>query len=192
MLLASPIDIGVRYYLPAYMFLVILSAALLDFLWRSRFRIARGLTIIALVAMGLEAARTYPDYIPYLNQLAFARPHWWYLSDSNVEWGDDSKGLATWLEAHGETRVRGLLLGCFATLDFYQVNYVDALAKTTEPPPRFTALGASFLNGATVPPYERDGKPVSEDERVNTFDSYRTRKPEAIIGNSIYVFRDGN
>jgi hypothetical protein len=126
-----------------------------------------------------------------MNQLAFGRPHWWYLSDSNVEWGEDSKALATWLQARGENRVRGLLLGCFATLDFYRINYIDALSKTTEPSPRYTALGASFLNGSTVPPYEVDGRRVSDEIRVNTFDSYRNRKPEAIIGNSIYVYRDG-
>ena len=171
---------------------MILSAALLDSLWRRRSTVARVLAIVAILGMGLEAVRVYPNYIPYLNQLASARPQWWYLSDSNVEWGDDSKELASWLQAHGENRVRGLLLGCFATLDFYQINYVDALAQTTEPPPRFTALGASFLNGSTVPPYERDGKLVSDDLRVNTFDSYRTRKPETIIGNSIYVYRDAD
>jgi hypothetical protein len=127
-----------------------------------------------------------------MNQLAFGRPQWWYLSDSNVEWGDDSKELAAWLAARGETRVRGLLLGCFATLDFYQINYVDALGPPGTPPPRYMALGASFLNGSTVPPYEVDGHRVSNNKRVNTFDSYRNRRPEATIGNSIYVFRDGN
>lgn len=192
LLMASPIDIGVRYYLPGYIFFVILSAALLDFLFRHPSKVARGLATLSVLWMGFETVRVYPHYLPYLNQLAFARPHWWYLSDSNVEWGDDSKALATWLRARGETRVRGLLLGCFATLDFYQINYVDALAVSTERPPRFTALGASFLNGSTVPPYERDGKRVSDDIRINTFDSYRTRKPEAIIGNSIYVYRDGD
>jgi hypothetical protein len=112
-----------------------------------------------------------------------------YLSDSNVEWGDDAKKLAAWLRARGESRVRALLLGGFATLDFYGVNYIDALGKA-EPPPRYLALGASFLNGSTVPSYERDGKRVSEEVRVNTFDRFRDRTPEAIIGESIYVFRN--
>jgi hypothetical protein len=193
LMLTSPIDIGVRYYLPGYIFFVILSASLIDFLLRYRpFKIARSAAILALVWMGFEAAWTYPHYIPYMNQLAVARPHWWYLSDSNVEWGDDSRALAFWLKARGEDRVRGLLLGCFATLDFYQVNYVDALGATIERPPRYTAIGASFLNGSTVPPYELDGRRVPDNTRVNTFDSYRSRKPETIIGNSIYVYRDGD
>jgi hypothetical protein len=197
LLLVSPIDIGVRYYLPGYIFLVILSAAFIDFLLRPRPSkiaryAARAAGIVALSWMCFEAGRIYPHYMPYMNQLAFARPHWWYLSDSNVEWGDDSKALAFWLKARGESRVRGLLLGCFATLDFYQINYVDALSTTAEQPPRYTALGASFLNGSTVPPYDIDGQRVSDDTRVNTFDSYRNRKPEVIIGNSIYVYRDGD
>src|SRR5205085_5094378 len=102
------------------------------------------------------------------------------------------KALATWLRARGETRVRGLLLGCFATLDFYQVNYIDALGTPAAITPRYTALGASFLNGSTVPPYEIKGRRVPDHVRVNTFDSYRSRKPEAIIGNSIYVYRDAD
>ena len=195
LLALSPINIGVRYYLPAYIFFIILSAALLDSLLRYRGSVvARYMAIAgaigALCWMGVEAFRTYPHYMPYMNQLAFGRPHWWFLSDSNVEWGDDSKELAAWLAARGETRVRGLLLGCFATLDFYQINYIDALGPPGTPPPRYTALGASFLNGSTVPPYDINGQRVSNYTRVNTFDSYRNRQPEAVIGNSIFVFRD--
>jgi hypothetical protein len=139
--------------------------------------------------MCLEAWRSYPNYMPYMNQLASSRPHWWYLSDSNVEWGDDVKELATYLRARGETRVRTLLLAGYITLDLYGVNYLSALMPSEESPPRYTALGASFLNGSTVPFYEVDGKLVSDEVRVNTFDSFRHRTPEAVIGNSIYVYR---
>src|SRR5205814_2036272 len=41
LMLTSPIDIGVRYYLPGYIPLIILSAALLDFLLRHRLTISR-------------------------------------------------------------------------------------------------------------------------------------------------------
>jgi Dolichyl-phosphate-mannose-protein mannosyltransferase len=199
LVMTSPINIGIRYYLPAYVFLVILSACLLDSLLRHRkpgfSRVASlGTAMTALAWMWVEAGLVYPNYIPYLNQLASARPHWWYLSDSNVEWGDDAKDLVAFLHARGQNRVRGRLLGCFATLDFYRVEYIDALlaTTTTETPPRYTAIGASALNGSTVPFYEHDGKRVSEEQRVNTFDAFRHRTPEAVIGNSIYVFRMGD
>jgi hypothetical protein len=78
------------------------------------------------------------------------------------------------------------------TLGFYGVEYVDALAPAEPSPPRYLALGASFLNGSTVPGQEIDGRQVSEAERVNTFDDFRRRAPEAIIGDSIYVYRVNN
>ena len=127
-----------------------------------------------------------------MNQFASARPHWWYLSDSNVEWGDDVRELARYLRARGETSVRGAFLGGFLVLHHYGVGYEDALQPHPEgrPMPRYTAVGASFLNGSTAPEYQRDGRWVTDEERVNTFDEYRHRTPEAIIGGSIYVFRD--
>jgi len=190
----SPIDIGVRYYLPAYAFLFISSGALLDNLLRKqlpgRTRLAlTSIVFLMLAWMAVEVLRAYPNYMPYMNQLASARPHWWYLSDSNVEWGDDVKDLAQYLHGRGETRVRALLLGGYVTLGFYGVEYLDALSPVEPAPPRYLALGASFLNGSTVPGHEINGEPATETERVNTFDEFRRRAPEAVIGDSIYVFR---
>ena len=195
LLMASPLNLGVRYYLPGYVFLLILSGALLDTLFsKTKSKPARiasmAAGVLALAWISFETLRAYPNYMPYLNQLASARAHWWYLSDSNVEWGDDTRELAGYLRARGETRVRAMLLGGFATLEFYGVNYQDALAPDPQPPPRYTALGASFLNGSTVPFYEVQGQRVSDEVRVNTFRSFRRRPPEAVIGNSIYVYRN--
>jgi 4-amino-4-deoxy-L-arabinose transferase-like glycosyltransferase len=194
LMIMTPINIGVRYYLPAYLFLIILSAGLLDELFRrdpSRrfFRFSGAAAAVTLFCMGLETWRAYPNYMSYLNPLASSRPHWWYLSDSNVEWGDDVRELAIYLRGRGETRVRAVLLGGFATLGFYGVNYQDAVSPAAAPSSPYIAIGASFLNGSTVPPYEVQGKRVSEEERVNTFAAYRTRVPETVIGNSIYVYR---
>jgi 4-amino-4-deoxy-L-arabinose transferase-like glycosyltransferase len=190
----SPIDIGIRYYLPAFAFLFILGGALLDSLLRrsgsKQKRMAlTAVVFVALSWMGWEAIRAYPNYMPYMNQLASGRPHWWYLSDSNVEWGESVKEVAEYLRARGETRTRALLLGGYVTLGFYGVEYLDALAPASPSPPRYLVLGASFLNGATVPGYDIDGKRVPDAVRVNTFDEFRHRAPEAVIGDSIYVFR---
>jgi len=191
--LFSNIDIGVRYYLPAYSFLFILSGALLERLLRSRR--AGALAAAALLCWaGVEAARAYPDHMSYMNQLASRAPHWWYLSDSNVEWGDDVRDLAAYLRARGEARVRGAFLGGFLTLRHYGVEYLDLLPEDPAakvPAARYTAIGASFLNGSTVPRRQRpDGGAQTDAERVNAFDSYRRRAPEAVFGGSIYLFRE--
>jgi hypothetical protein len=182
-LLFTGINIGVRYYLPGYVLLFILAGGWVARLTNSR---RSSLAAFALVAWcAFITVRTYPDYISYMNGFASRHPHWWYLSDSNVEWGDDVQGLARYLQARGETEVRAALLGGFLTLQFYGIGYVDALADGPLPETRYVALGASFLNGSTVP----ESPQRSESERVNRFDAFRHRTPEAVIGGSIYVFR---
>jgi hypothetical protein len=190
--MAGALNLGVRYFLPAYMFLFILGGALLERFWRAKqSRRAGALLAAALVAwMCVEAARAYPDHMSYMNQLAYAQPHWWYLSDSNVEWGDDTRALAEYVRSKGETKVRAMFLGGFLTLHHYGVDYLDALAVPKGPPPRYTAIGASFLNGSTVQEHMRGERPATDEERVNTFDEYRHRTPEKIFGDSIYLFRE--
>ena len=59
------------------------------------------------------------------------------------------------------------------------------------PAAHYTAIGASFLNGSTVTLRRApDGSALTDQERVNTFDSYRRRAPEAVFGGSIYLFRE--
>ena len=191
--MTSPINIGVRYFLPAYPFLFIVSGALLDRLLRLRIRKWIGTAVVAIV-LGwsvVEAARTYPNYTPYMNQLAYGHPHWWYLSDSNVEWGDDVAELASYLRARGETKVRAALLGGYSTLGRYGVEYVNVFVSpgVKVPETNYIAIGASFLNGSTVVPGPPGSGRDTEEARVNFFDEYRRRTPEVIIGNSIYVFR---
>jgi hypothetical protein len=193
--LGSRIDIGVRYYLPAYPFLFILSGAFLARAFGSlKLRRAGMFAVIALLAwIGFEAVRAYPNHISYMNQLAAARPHWWYLSDSNVEWGDDARGVGLYLRARGETRVRSQFLGDFIMLHHYGVQPLTlANAEGQEPDhTRYVAIGASFLNGSTVPEALKiQGRWATESERQNFFDAYRRRTPEAIIGGSIYLYRD--
>ena len=190
--MAGALNLGVRYFLPAYMFLFITGGALLERMWRAKqSRRAGAVLAAALLAwMCVEAARAYPDHMTYMNQLAYAQPHWWYLSDSNVEWGDDTRALAEYLHSKGETKVRAMFLAGFMTLHHYGVDYLDALAVPKGPPPRYTAIGASFLNGSTVQEHTREGRPVTDEERVNTFDEYRRRTPEKIFGGSIYLFRE--
>ena len=193
----SPINIGVRYYIPAYTFLFVAGGALLDALLRrggGRGRLVGAAVAVVLVGwMAFEALRAYPDYMAYMNQLASRRERWWYLSDSNVEWGDDVKELAAYLRARGETRARAAVLGGFLTLNFHGVEQVDLLAPPAgelQPRTRYTAIGASFLNGSTVPVREAGGVPLSEEQRVNYFDEYRRRAPEKIFGGSIYLYRE--
>jgi hypothetical protein len=189
----SRINIGIRHFLPVFPFLFLLSGMLLSRLFQTRYKQA-GIAIVVLLCswMALEAARTFPNYITYMNQLAYSKPHWYYLSDSNVEWGDDTRDLAQYLLERGETRVRAALLGGWLSQAQYGVDYVNPLV-VNQPveQTRYIAIGASFLNGSTVPLIrDQAGRPITEQRRRDFFAAYRDREPEAIFGNSIYLFRE--
>src|ERR1051325_3916246 len=141
--LFSHINIGVRYYLPAFPFLFIMGGALIDSLLKlRRARVAAILIVCAIFAWtGIEAARAFPNYLPYMKQLASNHPHWWYLSDSNVEWGDDAKELAAYLRERGETRVQTAFLGDFFSLHFYGVDSISLIS------PSAGEAGAGGLGG---------------------------------------------
>ena len=74
--LTSSINIGIRHFLPVYPLLFILAALLLDRLLRvPRWRYLAGILVATLIAaMALEAARAYPDYVSYFNQIRGDRP----------------------------------------------------------------------------------------------------------------------
>lgn len=190
--MSSRINIGVRHLLPVFPFLFIAGGALLDRLLSSGRR-RRVLAAAALVCwVVVEAARAYPHYVPYMNQLAWRRPHWYYLTDSNVEWGDDARELALYLRARGETRVTAALLDGVTfnehslpyvrTLDHYGVEQVNLVSADEAPPAtRYVAVGASYLNGALL-------LAVPVPQRLKVLE-YRRRTPEAVFGNSIYLYR---
>ncbi|HEY8186820.1 MAG TPA: phospholipid carrier-dependent glycosyltransferase [Pyrinomonadaceae bacterium] len=188
------INIGIRHFLPVFPFCFILGGALLDRLLSvEKYRpLAVASVIVVLALCSVEVVRAYPNYISYMNQLASSRPHWTYLSDSNVEWGDDAGALADYLKAKGETRVRAAFLGGSVTLPLYGVTYVDLLS----PPEvhledtRYVALGASFLNGSTVPGWSEGSGRETPAQQHDYFARYRNREPEAVFGNSIYLYRE--
>lgn len=190
--MSSRINIGVRHLLPVFPFLFIAGGALLERLlgsgrWR---RVLAAVVLLGWVVF--EAARAYPHYIPYMNQLAWRRPHWYYLTDSNVEWGDDVRELALYLRARGETRVTAALLDGLSfnehslpyarTLDHYGIEQLNLINADERPPEtRYVAVGASYLNGALL-------LAVPVPQRLKVID-YRRRTPEAVFGNSIYLYR---
>lgn len=192
--MSSHINIGIRHFLPVFPFLFIAGGALLERLLRVRYprHLAIALLAISFGWMSVEALRAYPNYLSYMNQLASSHPHWWYLSDSNVEWGEDNAALAEYLHARGETEVAGALSGGWGSLLEQGITYHEIFPKpgVKVPDTRYVAIGASFLNGSTV--YigaDENGKTISDEQRVNYLAAYRTRQPEAILGNTIYVFR---
>ncbi len=102
---AGHIQIGERYVLPIYPYLILLVAAQAPVLWARR----GGRLIVVLLGLGHAGAALVAQphgHLAYFNQLA-GGPAGGYrvLADSNLDWGQDLPRLAAWMRRTGTERV---------------------------------------------------------------------------------------
>ena len=150
-------------------------------------RIAGVAVVAALLAFWVqERVRVYPHDLAFFNSLAGGpdRGAEW-LVDSNLDWGQDLKPLARWLEEH---QIRRVNLAYFGTAD-----------------PRYYGIDATYLEGSELlVPEEVLGRPelpgyvaVSEtllagvygdSSRREFYRGLERQQPVAVIGHSIRVY----
>jgi 4-amino-4-deoxy-L-arabinose transferase-like glycosyltransferase len=191
-------------------------SAAVEFGIRHRIKYARTTAAICftlLLAYPLIAILIYPHYLTYFSPLAGGVKHGWTrLSDSNVETGQEVKTLARYLKDHGEDRVVGVMVGG-EFLKFYGIQFADfpgwysdksedgdsseesedsKQGSTPEPgthtanegttsttiDSKYVAIGAWYLTEVDLSPKQKQ-----------IIDVYRNQQPEAMVGNSIFVFR---
>ena len=191
MAISSRINIGVRHIAPIFPFLFLLGGIFLDRFLRTSAGNARIILVtLMLASMVFVAFRAYPDYLSFMNSLKLEKPAWQLLSDSNVEWGEDTGAMARYLHEKGETAITAALSGGWLTP--HGIRVVDYAPPDLQlSPTRYVAIGAASLNGSTVRGDLKDaaGAPLTEEQRVNYFASYRRLVPEKVFGNSIYLYR---
>ncbi len=185
----SRFNIGVRHLLPIYPFLFVLIGGAIQELWRDGFRIKRtGLIIVGLWYL-VSVVSSYPHYLSYFNEIAGGPKNGHkVLLDSNLDWGQDLKGLKPWLDRHG---IKQIQLAYFGTAepryygidDFYSTENLrrwTAAAGGEVTLPEYLAISANFLYG---------GELFLPVELAQRFNRYKSRRPVASIGDSILVFK---
>jgi 4-amino-4-deoxy-L-arabinose transferase-like glycosyltransferase len=193
--MSSNINIGIRHLAPVFPFLFLLGGACLDRLLKAQGKAAPAVVVALFGWMLFDGIRAYPNYLSFTNALTLGKPAWALLSDSNVEWGQDIGDLARYLHARGETELVGSLSAGWISLPLYGIKLLDFAPRDLQSSSRkYVAVGAGFLNGATVPPGLRDanGNQITEEQRLNYFSNYRSLRPEKVFGNSIYLYRNPN
>ncbi len=174
--MAGRINIGLRHILPVYpLFYVALGAMLSK--WA---RTKRGtvLVLVLLAAHAAESAWLYPHYLAFFNVPSGGPANGWnYLSDSNIDWGQDAKNLRTYLKTRhiddacicyfgnadfAYYRIKGRYLP--PTIREDQLKRLDCLA----------AVSVTPLTGLYVP--------------ANAFRWLRGQAPTARVGYSIYIY----
>jgi len=122
-------DIGHRHILPTYGPVFVLAGAAAAW-FTSRWKPARVLPVLLVVAMAAESLMVRPDYLAYFNQLAGGPSQGYkHLVDSSLDWGQDLPALKQHLDhlaaASGpETPVYLSYFGS-ASPDYYGLHLQD-------------------------------------------------------------------
>ncbi len=182
----SQLNIGHRHLLPVYPFLFVLAGNLIP--WSKTQKpfvkiLLAGLAVWYLIS----SVSIFPHYLAYFNELAGGPKNGYkVLVDSNLDWGQDLKGLKRYMDEHGIERVWLSYFGT-ASPDYYGIaynhlpSYYIFNAREEHVPTPFLAISATNLQGVHLPPalgIDRD-----------YFRALRQKKPLAKIGYSIFIYK---
>ena len=181
----SRLNIGHRHILPIYPFLIVMASSLLPWALRQRNLVKGGLSALAIWYV-ISSGSIFPHYLAYFNEMAGGPSNGYkHLVDSNLDWGQDLKGLKRYMDEHG---IRRVWLSYFGTAspDYYGIayNYLPSYLifhpNAEKEPTPYVAVSATNLQGVYLPVLG-----VSPD----FFKPLRHRQPIAKIGYSIFLYR---
>lgn len=178
----TPMQLGVRYVLPAFPFLFLLAGQCGRWLDWPTHKLRTVLVGAAALALPLSL-RFHPHHLAYFNELAGGPVGGRYhLIDSNLDWGQDLRELKRWLDEH---EVQDVGLAYFGMVPPAAVG-VDYHIPPRIPTPGWYAVSVNFVMGRPHTVRLPDGTLRPAD--VNEFARYRLFEPVARIGYSIDVY----
>ena len=181
----STLQLGVRLILPALPFGLLVAGRAVEVLRERR----RGVLAALVALLAFETARIYPRNISYFN-LWVGTPERgaWYLSGSNIDWGQDVGELKSVIERLGIKKLRLSYFGSDDVWSKLSDQIVEPLAppwssdlaqgKVYQPQPGYYAISVTLLVGLHLQPEYRD-----------YYKAFRERTPIARAGHSIYVYK---
>jgi 4-amino-4-deoxy-L-arabinose transferase-like glycosyltransferase len=195
MSMTSKLNIGFRHVLPILPFLIALTAAGVWLLWRR----GRAWTVVVIVLLGfhvVSSLRSFPDYLPYSNELFGGTAKTYeVLNSSNVDWGQGLKETAGYLEARediaGDCWIAYFGTGvpanygihCKPLPGFYNLlvaQYIPTGGCAAKDP----EIGGTLIIGANTMTGTFNG-PLD----LNPYARFLHETPVANIGGSMLVFR---
>ena len=182
--IAAKIDIGIRHILPVYPFLFVLASRLATVHFR---RWSALLMVAALVLTTISSLRIAPHQLAYFNEIVGGPERGYrYLSDSNLDWGQDLKGVKAYME---KERLPIIYFSYFGTAppSYYGIRYQYVLStgdvEFPLPADRMPATAQRKILAISV--YNLQDVSTAYDP---LFRWLWTRRPIAKIGYSIFVY----
>jgi 4-amino-4-deoxy-L-arabinose transferase-like glycosyltransferase len=185
---SSGLNIGIRHILPVYPLLSILAAGGAAALIRHN---RRWLYVVAILLAWHAASslHSFPTYLSYANELWGGPSHTYrYLTDSNVDWGQQLKSVARFLEQNGiKNCYFAYSIGTLVDLNDYGIpckplptRESQWLRSPIEVPPSIDGpvlISASVLSGSKFGPGE-----------LNPYVQFQHLNSTAVIDYGVFVF----
>lgn len=179
----SRMQLGIRYILPAFGFLILLAAQSARWWDVGRFRL-RGIAVAVCALWVLTSPRFHPHHLAYFNALAGGpvggRVH---LLDSNIDWGQDLWLLADFVR---QEQIDEIGLAYFGTLPPAEFGIPYYVPPRIPQKPGWYAVSVNYLGGRPHVLRHPDGS--SRLAGLGEFSYFRRFRPVARIGYSIELF----
>jgi hypothetical protein len=116
------IDIGLRHILPIYPFLFVVASRIATVPFR-RTWVAPVVCVLPLMLSTVSSLSVAPHELAYFNELAGGPGNGYrYLSDSNIDWGQDLQGVKAYMDHEGLTHIYLSYFGT-ASPSYYGIRY---------------------------------------------------------------------
>ena len=180
------INIGVRHILPVYPFLFVLASRVATVRFR-RHWFAPLLIGTPLVLTAVSSLRIAPHQLAYFNEFVGGPDQGYrYLSDSNLDWGQDLKGVKDYMDKENLPIIYLSYFGT-ATPSYYGIRYqyVPGTWPLEWPPPADKVPASASRKVLAISVYNLQDVSFSYDP---LFRWLWLRQPVAKIGYSIFVY----
>lgn len=177
---ASPLNIGLRHFLPVIGVVTVGVAVVMAMSWER----LKWAVIVLLGVVVVEVGASFPRYIAFFNGLGKMIGPERLLADSNIDWGQDLKRLAVWRAANPDGK---LYLAYWGTVDPaakpYQLDAVHLPGSYEYAPqavptePGYVAVSVTYLQGMNS-----GGTPLPFYRKL------LAQPPLAKVGDSIYIW----
>jgi hypothetical protein len=183
------LNLGYRHLLPILPFLAVHIGRLAK---RSVFKPKPVLTYLAIglaAWLAISTLSIYPHFLAYFNAIGGGPERGWrVLVDSNIDWGQDLKGLGIWMEQEDVERVKlswfgsarpeayGIVHDLLPGLPYGFSAWEDPPFNPEQPEPGVYAISVSNLVGVAFPDHD-------------LYAWFRARQPSTKIGYSLFIYR---
>jgi len=186
----SNLNIGVRHILPTFPFVYILISGqvkrIFEYVKNKKLYIVYCILLtILLLWYTFSSLSIFPFYLTHFNELAGgAKNGYIYVTDSNLDWGQDLKRLAKWVDEQDIEKIKVDYFGG-ATVEYYLGDKYEEWHGDWNPADlkgSWLALSATFKQQGQAKATKGFDKPTDYYMWLNQY------QPVTVIGNSIFVY----